>query len=350
MKINKGNYELFFVDYFDGNLSEELTRALFAFLQKHPDLKAEFESFEPVVLPPENITYPGKASLKKQQVVPTGSINEENYERFLIAYTENDLTKQDELLLQQFLEKNPSLREEPEKYAKLKLHPDKDIIFENKEGLKKQRALVPLKRPVFWYAAASVLLLFSLFYFNRPSGREELMLIDSLAAFDARLPNVEPPYNPPAPRKAMRPAFDQQPVQYRSAAPLNTLTAFENPGMLPEIVATKAPVKRMGMTTLFLYDMLEEDLEYYAMLQEYNSKNLFERLAYQAGNRLFNTNEMYVTDPGLPELNFSRESLSAINDFSFSDIFGERKPEGKAQSKEHYFKSGLIEIVHDKGE
>ncbi|HKK10876.1 MAG TPA: hypothetical protein VJ939_08565, partial [Bacteroidales bacterium] len=86
------------------------------------------------------------------------------------------------------------------------------------------------------------------------------------------------------------------------------------------------------------------------MLQEYNSKNLFERLTYQAGNRLFNTNEMYVTDPGLPEFNFSRESLAAINDFSFSDIFGERKQEGKPQSKDYYFKSGLIEIVRDKGE
>ncbi|HKK10128.1 MAG TPA: hypothetical protein VJ939_04790, partial [Bacteroidales bacterium] len=144
MKINKGNYELFFVDYFDGNLSGESKKELFAFLEQNPELKAEFESFEPVVLPPENITYPDKASLRKQQIVPTGSINEENYEDFLIAYAEKDLTKQEEVLLQQFFKKNPSLREESEKYAKLKLHPDKDIIFENKEELKKQRAVVPL--------------------------------------------------------------------------------------------------------------------------------------------------------------------------------------------------------------
>ncbi|NNM16054.1 MAG: hypothetical protein HKO56_05300 [Bacteroidia bacterium] len=67
MKINKHNYEAFFIDFFDKNLNEEDTAMLFSFLDENPDLKAEFDAFEMLTLEPEtSLTYNNKADLKKQ--------------------------------------------------------------------------------------------------------------------------------------------------------------------------------------------------------------------------------------------------------------------------------------------
>ena len=41
MKINRNNYEVFFMDYLDGNLDESVVNDFIEFLQKNPDLKEE---------------------------------------------------------------------------------------------------------------------------------------------------------------------------------------------------------------------------------------------------------------------------------------------------------------------
>ena len=44
MLINKSNYELFALDYIEGNLDTRERKAMLAFLQAHPDLETEIES------------------------------------------------------------------------------------------------------------------------------------------------------------------------------------------------------------------------------------------------------------------------------------------------------------------
>ena len=50
MKINLHNYEAVFLDYYEGNLSAEDVSELLLFLENHPELKEDFESFENIVL------------------------------------------------------------------------------------------------------------------------------------------------------------------------------------------------------------------------------------------------------------------------------------------------------------
>ena len=54
MKINRNNYEIFFVDYSDGKLSENQIENLMAFISLNPDLEEEFYTFINLEKLPEN--------------------------------------------------------------------------------------------------------------------------------------------------------------------------------------------------------------------------------------------------------------------------------------------------------
>ena len=58
MNINLNNYEAYFLDYHEGSLSPALVKELMEFISQHPELKEEFETFEPVALTDtENINF-----------------------------------------------------------------------------------------------------------------------------------------------------------------------------------------------------------------------------------------------------------------------------------------------------
>ena len=56
MKINRNNYEAYFLDYIEGTLGFAEKAELEAFLVINPDLKIELDNFETISLPlAENI-------------------------------------------------------------------------------------------------------------------------------------------------------------------------------------------------------------------------------------------------------------------------------------------------------
>jgi len=70
MLINKSNYELFALDYIEGNLEIHEKKAMKAFLQAHPDLEAEIESMQAAMFTfeaEESIVYENKSSLLKKE-------------------------------------------------------------------------------------------------------------------------------------------------------------------------------------------------------------------------------------------------------------------------------------------
>ena len=46
MKINRNNYEMYFIDYLDGVLSPDLVSELLLFLDENPDLKEELSDLD----------------------------------------------------------------------------------------------------------------------------------------------------------------------------------------------------------------------------------------------------------------------------------------------------------------
>ncbi len=131
MNINKNNYEAFFLDYHEGNLSPQQVADLLLFVEQHPELKEEFESFENVTLDDlSNVSFEGKSSLKKE-------ITLENKEDYFIRSVENTLTPAEKSLLENFVKQHPQFLSELELFQKTKVFADASVIFENKESLKR---------------------------------------------------------------------------------------------------------------------------------------------------------------------------------------------------------------------
>lgn len=147
MSINKNNYEAFFLDYHEGNLSPQQVADLLLYVEQHPELKEEFESFENVTLDDLSaITFEDKLSLKKEVLTPALSINGEgelppisiqNKEEYFIKSAENTLTATEKTLLENFIKQHPQFLVDLQLFQKTIISADASITFENKEELKR---------------------------------------------------------------------------------------------------------------------------------------------------------------------------------------------------------------------
>lgn len=163
MQINKNNYESFFLDYHEGRLQAELVAELFVFLEENPELKEEFEGFENVSLPQEELpAMKGKEFLKKE------SINKENYTLYLTRHVDGSLSSVEINLLNEFLKTNPAYKDEVALFEKTKLVADLSIVYPGKASLKKP---VPLFfSHVSWNylaVAACILILLGVFFLRQ---------------------------------------------------------------------------------------------------------------------------------------------------------------------------------------
>lgn len=155
MNINLTNYEAYFLDYHEGSLSLDLVKELMEFLSGHPELREEFESFEPITLKEiEAITYNEKEALKKQ----SAGINPSNFDEYAIEYVEGTLPVALANELMVFISQNPHYKKELDLYVQTKLVPDSSLGFDNKLSLKEKAGdllfiiigRLRLRWPLYW--------------------------------------------------------------------------------------------------------------------------------------------------------------------------------------------------------
>lgn len=159
--INRANYENYVIDYLEGLLSPDVRNNFIAFLENNPDIEEEIDNVNEITLKADKRVFSEKDNLKKIPVSTVNDINEDNYEEFFVGNYENDLSATENQSLQIFLDKNPSLMQEFDIYGSLKLLPEKDITFSEKESLKKKSKLSPV-----WYSAAAIfIILFTSYWF-----------------------------------------------------------------------------------------------------------------------------------------------------------------------------------------
>ncbi|HVA97709.1 MAG TPA: hypothetical protein VNG53_02355 [Bacteroidia bacterium] len=132
MKITKNNYELFFLDYYEGNLQAFEIGELMLFLEQHLDLKTEFKQFEIIPLTEDKLVFFNeKSRLKKSN--SDKIISEYDF----VNYIENTSSpKEKEIFISQ-ISKKESLKRELDLFEKTILQVDKTIAFENKKSLKR---------------------------------------------------------------------------------------------------------------------------------------------------------------------------------------------------------------------
>lgn len=170
--ITRDNYEIFFIDYFDGNLSDADISCLFDFLDKNEDLKQEFLAFEEVNVsisePPVKFEF--KNELK--QIDSETTFSEDVFDAFAVGFIENDLSKKQSEELLSAINKNEKLETELNFYKSTKLVANENIIFENKDELKKKAIIINFAPLRYVAAAAAILLLFfSVYKFQENSNR-----------------------------------------------------------------------------------------------------------------------------------------------------------------------------------
>ncbi len=164
--ISRKNYEIYFVDYFDGKLDESSKAELFTFLEQNSDLKEEFEQFEMIVSKPdEKVKFSNKESLKKD--TPTLL----NYKTWLVAELEGDLTTEQIKVLDGFTAKHPSIADERKLMSKIRLEATV-IEFPRKKELKKP-VIIPFRKmtitAVSVAAAITIFILGYLFIYRSPA-------------------------------------------------------------------------------------------------------------------------------------------------------------------------------------
>jgi hypothetical protein len=145
-KINLNNYEAFMLDYLEGDLSQQDILALKLFAALHPELELNFED-ELVRLEKEQISFSEKKDLK------AGFSDE-----LVIGYLENVLEGAEKKRAEDLAKNNTVFKHELELYKKTIAVADTDVVFENKESLKR-RATIIFFPQVIRIAAALLLLL-----------------------------------------------------------------------------------------------------------------------------------------------------------------------------------------------
>jgi len=141
-KINRHNYEEFYLLYADGELSEQEMTAVDLFSEQNTDLKPELESLLHTRLNNfEKFIFADKKSLFKSEA----TIHDGNYEALFLDYLDNELSDKKRNEVELFLQTNNQLQSQFILLKSLKLE-DKPIVFIEKHLLYRQEV-----KPVIWF-------------------------------------------------------------------------------------------------------------------------------------------------------------------------------------------------------
>lgn len=190
MQINRNNYGAFFLDYAENTLDEAGRQNLARFLEQNPDLQDEFFEFENIGLEPDtNIVFDQKSKLKHLEIFDFGPINQENYETWIIAFLEGDLSKKELLVFEAFRAKNVLIEKEIASFKLTFLKSKTSIVFPDKE-LIKRNIEISFKRKIIWYSASVAAVLMIAF------GVFRLLEVPISDASNQQARIIEEPINP----------------------------------------------------------------------------------------------------------------------------------------------------------
>ena len=139
MKITTNNCEAFFLDYYEGNLSEGQVAELFAFLKSNPDLRDVFESFSSVELDTEKVHVPDFTFLKKE---PVADIHE-RAQQWMVDSVDGTISSEDKISLENYLNEYPSKRADLVAFEQTVLTADESETIGDLSRFKKETTITP---------------------------------------------------------------------------------------------------------------------------------------------------------------------------------------------------------------
>ncbi len=163
MKPDRSNYEIWLIDYLDGNLDDQAIAGLFEFLEENPDLKEEFDELSGYSLVPPDIAFNQKSTLKKT----CKDLTDDQFDYLCVAVSENDLTDEQEKELHDIITRDSSKAGRYSVISRLRLKPP-NLQYKYKYRLRKLTIAGKAIRysAIGLSAAASVLIIFTLMRHN----------------------------------------------------------------------------------------------------------------------------------------------------------------------------------------
>jgi hypothetical protein len=363
MQISKLNYEAFFLDYWEGNLNDIQKKLLTGFLEKYPELQNDFLDFKDAfaleLTPTTSPVFVGREKLKKPLLCSVENINEQNYEQWIVAHLESELTKKQERVYREFISLNSHLKSEVELYKRTFLQPDHRIVYHGKAALKKKNIFFfrqPL--PAIVSLAAAILLFVLLFVspFNYFSGKDEMAgsvpaapvrtmpiypqsvvlnndpIASSVAPnpkavkiFESKNPDILQPENNSAPLAAKQQAIgsSSEILPDRPATVFHPLAPIHTAQILPTKKAYVGAIPQMKNTEIIT--------DHNLIFAEINNGSMLKRIAENLGQRIFGQKEAENEQASLLT-EVANKSIETFNDFK-SISFSRANEVGEIQSE-----------------
>ncbi|MFW5889832.1 MAG: anti-sigma factor family protein [Marinilabiliaceae bacterium] len=164
MKINRNNYEQWFIDYLDGMLDPHSVKELEAFLKMHPKLAEELDSIGNVRLEPEHVSFSRKASLLKESAE---NVCPERADYLLIKQMEEGLNQEEENELEKWMASDANFLKRRDSYQLTRLKAPA-LSFDGKEKLLRKRVAPRFSGKFYrWASVAAAALVVLYFGLNR---------------------------------------------------------------------------------------------------------------------------------------------------------------------------------------
>lgn len=190
MKINKHNYEEFFLLYTDNELNSEERKAVEDFVEMYPGLKEELNAVLQTRLSEEESLPSFNKNLLYRSEAATGAIDTTNYESYFLLYADNELTEQERSQVENFAATHTGKKAELDLLMRVKLQPEAEVVFKDKSVLyRHEKPVVAIRFQ--WrrmVAAASIILTGALFWTNFERIKERF---NTPAQHHARLSSVD---------------------------------------------------------------------------------------------------------------------------------------------------------------
>lgn len=201
------------LDHLDGTLSANQEEALWLFLENNPDIGEEAAGLEEISLKETAVpkSFDNKTALKGLAVCDTGHpITVDNCQGWFIASVEGTLSPLHEDKLNAFLKDHPEMKGEYAQYCKTRLTPPDNIHYPNKRALKKFVLGPPMRRLVYYGAAAAVAILLTMVW-HPAFFKAELPLEESFVSANRPAVTIANSPSLPSVRSNDNDIADQQP-------------------------------------------------------------------------------------------------------------------------------------------
>jgi hypothetical protein len=156
MKVDRHNYEEYFLLYVDNELTIEQKKQVELFIGVNPDLEEELIMLQQSRLIPDRIVFEKKHLLMKEE--NNSFINLDSYEEWLVLYVDNELSDAEKTNVEKFAAAHSHVQAELNLFAQTKLQPDQ-FNFPDKNLLYRNKERVGIISMTWWRMAAAAILL-----------------------------------------------------------------------------------------------------------------------------------------------------------------------------------------------